>query len=299
MGVNQRAGSGDRADPTASPAAHSSAAPAPGAPSRPAPSPAASPAVPTGTARWRWVFAASVAGGLLGVLCLTVGTGLRGALHGLLLALAAAALLPFILVVSALVSFAAAGLITGLVGHDIGAAPAGGVERAGGRLARAYHGLIGRQRRHPFGWGLGTGLGLGVVGVWVALALWVVPLESQTLSVLLLAQVRVEAPKAHPEPAADGLLHPSLWGQAGADPVLDGFGRPIRHARAGASLATSYTLRSAGFDGVPSGDDLCVGGQAALGQARDPLRFLERLYAGELGWSERAQALRSARCEAP
>ena len=254
----------------------------------------------------RWAFAAGAAGGLLGVSCLAWGTGLRGAFHALLLGLAAAALLPFILLAASLAAFAAAGLIAGLVAQeDIGAAAAAeGVASRGGGLARAYYGCIWRQRRHPLGWGLVTGIALGVVGVWAALASWVVPRESQTLSALLLAQAHIEALKAHPEPAADGLLHPSQWGAAsGADPVLDGFGRPIRYARAGAWLATSYTLRSLGFDGVQSGDDLCVGGQTALGkaldQARDPLRFLERLYAGELGWSERAQALSSSRCEAP
>lgn len=272
-------------------------------------SPGISPVGRAGTLRagtTRWIFALGAAGGLLGVLFLAWGTGLRGAFHSLLLALAAVALMPFILIVAALASFAAAALVGGLVAQDdVGAAAAAeGVAGGGGRLARAYYGFIWRQRRHPLGWGVGAGLALGVVGVWGALASWVVPRESQTLSALLLAQARIEALKAHPEPAADGLLHPSLWGAAaGADPVLDGFGRPIRYARAGAWLATSYTLRSLGFDGKQSADDLCVGGQTALGraldQARDPLRFLERLYAGELGWSEQAQALSSSRCEAP
>jgi hypothetical protein len=283
-------------------AAATAAAAAAGAPTRPARGSAA----PPGAARWRWVFAAGVAGGLLGVSSLAWGTGLRGVLHALLLGLAAAALFPFLLFVAALASFAAAGLVAGLVAQeDLGAAAAAeGLVHGGGRLARAYYRFVWRQRRHPFGWGLGMGLALGVVGVWVALALWVVPRESQTLSVLLLAQARVEALDAHPEPAADGLFHPSSWGGTGGDePVLDGFGRPICYSRAGAWRATSYTLRSLGFDGVPSDDDLCVGGQTALGrvlqQVRDPLRFLERLYAGELGWSERAEALTSARCEAP
>jgi len=309
MGVNRGAGSDGRGAPTASPVVPSSKGEIQAAASLQVPSPAEPTAhastARVGTTRWRWAFAVGAAGGLLGVLLLAGGTGLRGVFHALLLGLAAAALLPLIVVVVALAAFAAAGLVAGLVAQeDIGAAAAAeGVASGGGRLARAYYGFVWRQRRHPFGWGLATGLGLGVLGVWVALALWVVPRESQTLSVLLLAQARVEALKAHPEPAADGLFHPSQWGGAGGEPVLDGFGRPIRYVRAGAWLATSYTLRSLGFDGVPSDDDLCVGGQTALGraieQARDPLRFLERLYAGELGWSEQARALTSSRCEAP
>jgi len=279
------------------------ASPAPGAaaPKRKGGLPAAPAA-----ARWRWAFMAGVVGGLLGVSCLAWGTGIRGAFHAILLGLAAAALLPFLLVVAALAFFAAAGLVAGLLAQeDLGAAAAAeGVARGGGHVARAYYGFIWRQRRHPLAWGLGTGLVLGIVSVWVAIASFVLPLEAQTLNVLLLAQARIEALKAHPEPAADGLLHPGLWGgTGGADPVLDGFGRPIRYARAGAWIATSYTLRSFGFDGVSSDDDLCVGGQTALGkaleQARDPLRFLERFYAGDVGWSEQAQALSSSRCEAP
>jgi len=205
--------------------------------------------------------------------------------------------------VAAIAAVAAAGLVVGLVAQDdIGAgAAAEGLARGGSLFAKAYYRFVWRQRRHPLAWGLGAGLALGVVGVWVALALLVVPRESQTLSVLLLAQARFDALKAHPEPAADGLLRPSLWGGADSAPVLDGFGRPVRYARAGAWRATSYTLRSLGADGVPSGDDLCATGATALGraleQARDPLRFLERLYAGELGWSERAEALTTSRCE--
>ena len=258
-----------------------------------------------GAKRWRWTFLAAAAAGLFAVSCLAWGTGLRDAFHGLLLGLAAAALLPFILIVAALALFAAAGLVAGLVAQeDISlAAAAEGVTGGGGRLARAYYAFIWRQRRHPLAWGLGTGLALGIVGVWAMLAALIVPRESQTLNVLLLTQARIQALPAHPEPPADGLLYPSLWGApASASPVLDGFGRPIHYTRAGAWGATSYTLRSLGYDGVPSDDDLCLSGKTALrsaiDQARDPLRFLERLAAGELGWSERARALTSSRCVA-
>jgi hypothetical protein len=213
--------------------------------------------------------------------------------------------LPFIVIVAALALFAAAGLVGSLVAQEdlIPAATAEGAARGGGRLARAYYGFIWRQRRQPLPWGIVTGLALGVVGVWAMLAALIVPRESQTLNVLLLTQARIQALPAHPAPEADDLLRPSLWGgPAGAAPVLDGFGRPIRYTRAGAWGATAYTLRSLGYDGVPSDDDLCAGGKTALrsaiDQARDPLRFLERLAAGELGWSEQARALTSSRCVA-
>lgn len=254
----------------------------------------------------RVAFVGGACAGLLGVLLLGWLTGLRGTMHALLINLGSAALLPFVIVLGAIALVAAVSLAVGLVAEDV-AVGASGRAAIGTTLARVYDAYIVRQRRRPLLWGLAAGLGLGVVGVWLVLAALVVPLETRTLSLLLLAQARLDAGQhasAHPAgPPADGLLRSNaLVGSAtdGTDDrVLDGFGHAIAYESAGGSGAP-YTLRSLGLDTVPSGDDLCVRGPTELTRsgddAHDPLQFVEKLRADELGWSARLDALRHARC---
>jgi hypothetical protein len=254
----------------------------------------------------RWAFAAGVIGGVLAVWALVLLTDLRAVMHTVLLAAATVAFLPFVLTLAAIAIVVVAGFVASVAtegdGIESGAA-AEGIAHGGRWLARVYYRFAWRQRRSPVVWGLCGGLGLGAAGVWSTLAISVVPRETQTLSILLQAQTKIDAMNKHPEAASDGLLRPRLWGAIGAErdaPVLDGFERPIRYSRQGAWLATSYTLESLGYDGEPSADDLCVGGQTALARVlervRDPLRLLEELHASELGWSQRAEVLTLTRC---
>jgi hypothetical protein len=255
----------------------------------------------------RIAFVGGACAGLLGVLFLGWLTPLRGVMHTLLIQLGSAALLPIAIVLGALALVAALSLVVGLVAEDV-AVGAAGRAAIGGTLVRVYEAYIARQRRRPLLWGLAAGLALGVVGVWLVLAALVIPLETRTLSVLLLAQARLDAgqhPSAQrPGAAADGLLHlQALKGGSTGDAddrVLDAFGHAVAYEPTNASGATRYTLRSLGLDTVPSRDDLCVLGPTELTRsgdgAHDPLQFVEKLRADELGWSAKLGALQHARC---
>lgn len=226
----------------------------------------------------------------LAAICLTVWlTGLRTALHGVVLTAGAVALLPFITLTGAvlvLCGAAALGAVAG--GPDIFAAGAAdGVTTGGGKLIRHYYGLLWRMRRHALIWGLGAGLGLGAAVLALVLWFFVVPREAETLTALLDAKARIDASKT-----------PS----AGLDPpVLDAFGRPVEFRRDGSWLTASYVLISRGFDGKESADDICVTGHsragALLDQARHPVETLVALRKGGVGAAARAQAVRDTRCK--
>jgi hypothetical protein len=260
----------------------------------------------------RLLFGAGASVTLVAVLLLGWLTNLRSVIHALLITLGAHALIPFLLVMGVIALVSGAALTTALMVEDSGASPAALDAALGGRLGRAYYEQIRRQRRHPLAWGLGVGFGLGVVGVCLVLAALVVPLETRTLSVLLLAEARIDAGRrgdlpaaapSQPRAPADGLLYPTAWNAppagANASPVLDAFGHAVAYRMDEASSDAGYTLRSLGLDGVPSDDDLCVSGQAThTDAAHDPLQFLEDLRADRLGWSTQVEALARARCNA-
>jgi hypothetical protein len=279
------------------------------------------------------VFGAAASTALLAALLVGWLTGLRGVMHALLITLAAHALVPFVFILAVVAVLSAVSLATALIADEaraVSITPAAAM--GGSRLARAYDAHIRSQRRHPLAWGAASGLGLGVVGIWLVLAALVVPLETRTLGILLLAQARLDAaepgatsaaaamggeasPAAEPppgarsgvalrgattqrQPSAGGLLYPSAWGGASesAAPVSDAFGHAIAIG-ADAAGGAPYALRSLGLDGVPSADDLCVVGRTArVDRAHDPLAFLESLRDGQLAWSEQFAALARARC---
>lgn len=255
----------------------------------------------------RLLFGVGAVAGLLGALLLGWLTGLRGVMHALLVTLGAHALVPF-LIVLALIAIAAGStlastLLVGESGFRAAASPSS--PGAHGRFVAAYLDYLRRQHRHPFAWGLSAGLGLGVIGIWLVLAALVVPLETRTLSALLLARVRIDAARAGATPPASGAsdepLSASAWstgpGEGGDAPVLDAFGHAIAYERGEAP--GGYTLHSQGLDGVVSRDDLCVRGGAALdarAPVRDPIQFVEALRSNELGWPRQVEAIARARC---
>lgn len=248
-------------------------------------------------------FAAGAGLALVGVLLLGWFTDMRGVMHALLIRIGASAPVPFAVALGLAALFAAGALASALVADAATPARLEQAAAGGGWLGRSFYAQVQRQQQHPFLWGLGSGVALGLVGIWLVLAALVVPLDMGSLDLLLFSKVRIDA--AHPSgslPAAsDGLLHPSAWNapaEAGDAAALDNFGHPIQVER---DPAGSYTLRSLGLDGRASNDDLCVHGSAPQASAalRDPLVFLERRRANEVGWVLQVNAIQAARCAAP
>jgi hypothetical protein len=268
----------------------------------------------------RLLFGVGAIAGLLGALLLGWLTPLRGVMHALLVSLAAHALVPFLIVLALIAVAAGSTLASTLLVGESGFGAASPRSPGGhGRFVAAYLEYLRRQHRHPLAWGLSAGLGLGVIGIWLVLAALVVPLETRTLSALLLARVRIDAARAGAAPPAAPAPHEPLrasawsttasawrpevspWspapGEGGDAPVLDAFGHAIRYERDEAP--GGYTLHSQGLDGVMSRDDLCVHGGAALdapAPVRDPIQFVEALRSNQLGWPSQVEAIARARC---
>jgi hypothetical protein len=259
-------------------------------------------------------FALGASCALAGVLALGWLTGLRGALHALLILSGALAFFPFVVVALAVLLVAGASVVAALAASDMDVAGLGaaeGIAVGGSKLGRAYYGLLWRLRRHAGVWGAAAGIGLGVVGLLGVLWLFVVPRETQTLGILLDAQAQIEAEhrasRRYPSPDPDGQFRRHLVpGERSATapgsdaPLPDGFGRPIIYRRNGSLLTASYTLASLGFDGQWSDDDICVSGRTRVRQLmdrlREPLQLLAALRERRLSWSEQAAALQDSRC---
>jgi hypothetical protein len=234
---------------------------------------------------------------LLATFALLVGigwmTGLRHVMHGALLSVAAVALLPF-LVVAAGVLICVVGLCSSLVlaaffGEDtseiaFGAADAGELALEGTRWLPRYYAFI-RGIRHPTWWGGLCGLLLGGLFLSGLVATLVVPGERHTIYQLqqgkFLIEQAYEQQGAYPKRVA-GPAYDTLADAAGR--VLeDGFGRPFRYSTQGAWKFVSYELRSLGFDGEVSADDLCVrGGTRAM--------EIAQLAKSALKWVHRGRA---------
>lgn len=240
--------------------------------------------------------------GLLGVLLLGWLTGLRGVMHALLVTIGATALVPFVIVLGAVALVAATSLASALLADAASLQRATGSANEG-RWRRIYHAQLARQRQSPLAWGLAAGCALGTVGLWLVLTALVIPLETSTLGLLRLTQVRLSAtPSDGPQPVvgSDEPLRQSAWNpkalEGPDEPVRDAFGHPItRQAR---DVAGAFTLRSLGLDGVPSRDDLCASGQtgSSPADAASGLPIVEDLLSDRLGWSARFAALDDARC---
>jgi hypothetical protein len=137
--------------------------------------------------------------------------------------------------------------------------------------------------------GMAAGSALGVAVLAAVIGAQVVPLELDTLGVLLRAEARLDSgwsPSLRPRPTGESTL---LAGDgATAEPVLDGFGNAISYERSDSSDGVAYTLRSLGQDGKWSSDDLCVhGGTGIDSRAPQPDR---------VEWADRLAMILQARC---
>ena len=228
-------------------------------------------------------------------------TGAQLVLRGALITVAAAALLPFVIVVAIIVIpfvigmvFALSGmLLPAVLSWALGYDGSPGwliVDRAGWLISRYYR-LLARQK-HPLFWGVPAGLLLGAVALGVLMATLIVPGESKTVQILAQTQASIgrvyDSTGSYPKPDEDGHLSWAALGSVDQNRqtegvVLDGFGRPLRYEFRGTWKIASYRLRSYGFDGRPGRDDLLLTGSSELGRLMDTTTTLLRLLRGEEG----------------
>lgn len=240
-------------------------------------------------------------------------TDLRQVMHGALLSVAIVAFLPLLIVGAGLLAVLAVGLVVGVLaalgdggdGVIEGAAGVGEViVEGGGWLTPRYYRFLGRQR-HPMLWGTVAGALLGGLLLWGLLAVLVVPDEASTARRLTEAKARLEAryaaDGAWPRPDGQGQLVLDVGNGPAPDVLRDGFGRPLHYEVSGRWKLASWRLRSHGYDGVPSGDDLCISGASKLAKwvarAGELVNLFERIRAGEGSTRDRLAGIRALRCD--
>jgi hypothetical protein len=235
-------------------------------------------------------------------------SGLRQVMHGALLALAVAALLPFVLVAGGLLVVMLIGFLLALSAAVAGAGdafddglPGAGeaVVDGGGWLIPRYYRFLGRQR-HPVFWGIPAGGLFGGLLLWALLAVFVVPGETRTVRDLTEAKAGIE--RLYSE--SGGFPRPDEHGHLRLEPnrpvLEDGFGRPLNYDVSGRWKLASWTLTSLGFDGKPSADDLCVSGSTGLlewaGKVEHVARLLNNIKSGSAPLADRLGGIRALRC---
>jgi hypothetical protein len=258
-------------------------------------------------------------------------TGLRGAFHGMVLVLSVAAFLPLLVVLTFILLFLVVSLLAVLVGES-DAAPAAadafaaseGLANFRRRILVPYYRVLFAQR-HPALLGAACGLLLGTLLIGMLLSLLVVPGEVCTLKRMAAVQgaLQKQIGWLHGPPApvqgrwADAALLPGTppgWpycAAASTEPaestslLLDGFGRRLTYEVSGRWPLASYSISSLGYDGRPSGDDLCISGntlaRSTLDRLKDTAKLVHDLLAGPSGqaathhwWS----AVRATSCPA-
>jgi hypothetical protein len=229
-------------------------------------------------------------------------TGLRDVMHGALLAVAVAALLPLVIIGAGLVIILGTIVIAAVAAAfaDVAIDPSppieGGIAIAegGARLAPRYYRFLARQR-HPVFWGIGAGTLLGGLILWAVLAIAVLPGEARSTESLADAQHAVELHYAqhHAYPRPDG-------GHLIVDGAIaeDGFGNPLEYRVRGGWRVASWTLRSFGYDGERgTADDLCVSGESPLVGRVIEAAKLAKLSKHARSLGERLESVAAMRCE--
>jgi hypothetical protein len=228
-------------------------------------------------------------------------TGLRAAMHGAFLAVAAVALLPFVLVSGGLLIVMAIGLVMGLASgaaadHAVGLADASELVVGGGwSFGARYYRFIGR-RRHPVFWGIPAGTLFGALVLWALLATFVLPGEARTVRLLLDTKARIDRAyrdtSEFPRPDEEG----HVASEAGTV-ALDGFGRPLHYEVSGRWKLASWVLVSSGFDGkTGTDDDLCISGATRIAERVAPI--LKRIGEGTASTKDDLAGIRALTCPA-
>ncbi len=229
-------------------------------------------------------------------------TELRDVMHGALLSLAIAALLPFVIIAVAVSLILLVPVIAAIAaafgdgaGDITGAVEGGaGLLEGGVRLVPKYYAFLGR-RRHPVFWGIGAGGLLGGLLLWAFLAIFVMPGEARTTDSLHEARARIELYYSEhgelPQPDAEHRL--VIDGTV----IGDGFGRPLGYRVQGRWKLAVWQLRSAGYDGRPSRDDLCLASGTPLVRKLEAAAQLLELSVHTRSLVERLESVNTARCE--
>jgi hypothetical protein len=241
------------------------------------------------------------------VVGLGFATDLRQVMHGALLALGGVALVPFALIALGVLLYLLAVLLILLIGAAGGeVSPEGvGLDELGGRLIAGGGLLIGpyyrflARSRHPLVWGTLAGVLLGGLLLWALIAIVIVPREARTAELLAMAKQRVD--RIYQTTGAFPGTEPAEQLSVEGSPLLDAFGRPLRYRVSGKGHLASYTLGSLGFDGKPSGDDLCVAGSGKLAVWADRAarlgQLVDTIASGSAPVADRLSGIRSLRCE--
>jgi hypothetical protein len=208
-------------------------------------------------------------------------TDAREVMHDALISIAVVALLPFafiaaglaIALVLTLIFSLPVALLDGDIG-DVGGELVGELAiEGGGRMVPWYYRFFTRQR-HPVFWGIPAGIVLGALLLWAGLALTRLPHERDTAAALQAANDKIE--QVYKE---TGSFPPAAGGRLVIDGVTyrDGFGQPLVYEVGGAWKLAHWSLRSYGYDGKRSADDLCIGGKAKLSLSRDAYGDIQAL----------------------
>ncbi len=224
---------------------------------------------------------------------------MREAFYAALLAIGTVALFPLLLVAALLGMGLAIAFVIGLAGdHGCGGIHVFGEAAVGvGRyLTPGYYRLLLRQR-HPVVLGIALGATLGCLSLGLLLALIVFPKEARTTETLAAMKQEITTSGRIPSPDAQGHLQLS-----GTAVIQDGFGRPMEYEEEGL-VFKSWRLRSLGYDGTRSSDDLCISGESTLSEWASHVRYavdtLNELRPNTLRVGEQLQGITSLRCATP
>lgn len=206
-------------------------------------------------------------------------TDAREVMHDALISLAVVALLPLAIIGAFLAAMLVIGLVLALPAAAIDAAdvPLEGAAdiaiEGGGHFIPWYYRFFTRQR-HPVFWGIPAGILLGALVLWAALALTRLPHERDTAAALQTAKDKVEQvykdTGSFPAPRGGHLVLDGVT-------YKDGFDQPFVYDVGGVWKLAHWSLRSYGYDGEKSDDDLCISGKAKLSLMRDAYGDIQAL----------------------
>jgi hypothetical protein len=210
-------------------------------------------------------------------------TGIRDLMHTSLITFCVFALFPFVVLCVVLAAFMLLAFVLGLIGASTGtddvllfAVDGLAMDSISGvsKGIPIYYRWLARHRASPW-LGLPLGILLGGLLLWAALAAFVVPREASTIARLQAAQILIEDHYErlgrYPQPderssflVLDSAAAAFTDARSADGQLLDAFAQPVDYVVTGRGRLSAYRLRSVGFDGARSSDDLCASGRTRL-----------------------------------